>query len=100
MGGNDNKKPLKKKIIEILGYVVSIIALYFVYKYVVNIDLEAAKQKLSLSWIPLLLLFIAIYIVLMGFLATGWRYMLELLHGSDLPKWRIIGIYTLSLIHI
>ena len=60
MGGNDNKKPLKKKIIEILGYLVSIVALYFVYKYVVNIDLEAAKQKLSLSWIPLLLLFISI----------------------------------------
>ena len=99
MGGNDNKKPLKKKIIEILGYLVSIVALYFVYKYVVNIDLEAAKQKLSLSWIPLLLLFIAIYIVLMGFLATGWRYMLELLHGSELPKWRIIGIYTKTQIY-
>ena len=35
----------------------------------------------------------------MGFLATGWRYMLELLHGSDLPKWRIIGIYTKTQIY-
>ena len=35
----------------------------------------------------------------MGFLATGWRYMLELLHGSELPKWRIIGIYTKTQIY-
>ena len=62
MNGNESKKPIKKKIIEILGYLVSFAALYFVYRYVVNIDLEAAKQKLSYSWIPLLLLFIAIYV--------------------------------------
>ena len=99
MNGNESKKPIKKKIIEILGYLVSFAALYFVYRYVVNIDLEAAKQKLSYSWIPLLLLFISIYVVLMGFLATGWRYMLELLHGSPLPKWRIIGIYTKTQIY-
>ncbi len=99
MSGNDSKKPLKKRIIEVLGYLVSGIALYFVYKYVINIDLEAAKQKLSYTWIPLLLVFISIYIVLMGFLATGWRYMLELLHGSSLPKWRIIGIYTKTQIY-
>ena len=35
----------------------------------------------------------------MGYLATGWRYMLELLHGSELPKWRIIGIYTKTQIY-
>ncbi|NSW88765.1 flippase-like domain-containing protein [bacterium] len=99
MSGNDTKKSLKKRIIEVLGYLVSGIALYFVYKYVINIDLEAAKQKLSYTWIPLLLVFIAIYIVLMSFLATGWRYMLELLHGSSLPKWRIIGIYTKTQIY-
>ncbi len=99
MSGNDTKKTLKKRIIEVLGYLVSGIALYFVYKYVINIDLEAAKQKLSYTWIPLLLVFIAIYIVLMSFLATGWRYMLELLHGSSLPKWRIIGIYTKTQIY-
>jgi len=99
LSGNDSKKPLKKRIIEVLGYLVSGIALYFVYKYVINIDLEAAKQKLSYTWIPLLLVFISIYIVLMGFLATGWRYMLELLHGSSLPKWRIIGIYTKTQIY-
>ena len=99
MSGNDSKKTLKKRIIEVLGYLVSGIALYFVYKYVINIDLEAAKQKLSYTWIPLLLVFISIYIVLMGFLATGWRYMLELLHGSSLPKWRIIGIYTKTQIY-
>jgi uncharacterized membrane protein YbhN (UPF0104 family) len=73
--------------------------LYFVYKYVVNIDLEAAKEKISYSWIPIILIFISIYVLLMGFLATGWRYMLELLHGSDLPKWRIIGIYTKTQIY-
>tara|TARA_Y100001970_G_C14255813_1_gene875277 strand:- start:3175 stop:4143 length:969 start_codon:yes stop_codon:yes gene_type:complete len=99
LSGNDTKKSLKKRIIEVLGYLVSGIALYFVYKYVINIDLEAAKQKLSYTWIPLLLVFIAIYIVLMSFLATGWRYMLELLHGSSLPKWRIIGIYTKTQIY-
>tara|TARA_Y100001936_G_scaffold185854_1_gene183625 strand:- start:12143 stop:13111 length:969 start_codon:yes stop_codon:yes gene_type:complete len=99
LSGNDTKKTLKKRIIEVLGYLVSGIALYFVYKYVINIDLEAAKQKLSYTWIPLLLVFIAIYIVLMSFLATGWRYMLELLHGSSLPKWRIIGIYTKTQIY-
>ena len=47
MNGNEPKKPIKKKIIEILGYLVSFAALYFVYRYVVNIDLEAAKQKIS-----------------------------------------------------
>ena len=73
--------------------------MYFVYKYVVNIDLEAAKEKISYSWIPIILIFISIYVLLMGFLATGWRYMLELLHGSDLPKWRIIGIYTKTQIY-
>ena len=99
MSGTATKKPFKKRIIEILGYLISGIALYFVYKYVVNIDLEAAKEKLSYSWIPLLLIFISIYIVLMSFLATGWRYMLELLHGSKLPKWRIIGIYTKTQIY-
>jgi len=93
------KKTLKKKVIEYLGYVVSFLALYFVYKYVVNIDLEAAKEKISYSWIPIILIFISIYVVLMGFLATGWRYMLELLHGSELPKWRIIGIYTKTQIY-
>jgi len=93
------KKTLKKKVIEYLGYVVSFLALYFVYKYVVNIDLEAAKEKISYSWIPIILIFISIYVLLMGFLATGWRYMLELLHGSDLPKWRIIGIYTKTQIY-
>ena len=86
----NNKKPLKKKIIEILGWVISAAALYFVYNNVINIDLEVAKQKVSYTWIPFIVLFIAIYVVLMGFLATGWRYMLELLHGSSLPKWRII----------
>jgi uncharacterized membrane protein YbhN (UPF0104 family) len=93
------KKTLKKRVIEYLGYVVSFLALYFVYKYVVNIDLEAAKEKISYSWIPIILIFISIYVLLMGFLATGWRYMLELLHGSDLPKWRIIGIYTKTQIY-
>jgi uncharacterized membrane protein YbhN (UPF0104 family) len=93
------KKTLKKKLIEYLGYVVSFLALYFVYKYVVNIDLEAAKEKISYSWIPIILIFISIYVLLMGFLATGWRYMLELLHGSELPKWRIIGIYTKTQIY-
>ena len=83
----NNKKPLKKKIIEILGWVISAAALYFVYNNVINIDLEAAKQKVSYTWIPFIILFIAIYVVLMGFLATGWRY-IELLHGSSLPKWR------------
>jgi|TARA_B110000263_G_scaffold193985_1_gene172157 uncharacterized membrane protein YbhN (UPF0104 family) len=93
------KKTLKKRVIEYLGYVVSFLALYFVYKYVVNIDLEAAKEKISYSWIPIILIFISIYVLLMGFLATGWRYMLELLHGSELPKWRIIGIYTKTQIY-
>ena len=93
------KKPLKKKIIEILGWIISVAALYFVYKNVINIDLEAAKAKVSYSWIPYIVIFIAIYVVLMGFLATGWRYMLELLHGSELPKWRIIGIYTKTQIY-
>jgi|TARA_S200000501_G_scaffold14733_4_gene13116 uncharacterized membrane protein YbhN (UPF0104 family) len=95
----NNKKPLKKKIIEILGWVISAAALYFVYNNVINIDLEVAKQKVSYTWIPFIVLFIAIYVVLMGFLATGWRYMLELLHGSSLPKWRIIGIYTKTQIY-
>ena len=72
------KKPLKKKIIEILGWIISAAALYFVYQNVINIDLEAAKAKVSYSWIPYIIIFIAIYVVLMGFLATGWRYMLEL----------------------
>ena len=93
------KKPLKKKIIEILGWIISAAALYFVYQNVINIDLEAAKAKVSYSWIPYIVIFIAIYVVLMGFLATGWRYMLELLHGSELPKWRIIGIYTKTQIY-
>ena len=99
MDSQKQKKTLKKKVIEYLGYVVSFLALYFVYKYVVNIDLEAAKEKISYSWIPIILIFISIYVLLMGFLATGWRYMLELLHGSDLPKWRIIGIYTKTQIY-
>ena len=99
MDSQKQKKTLKKKLIEYLGYVVSFLALYFVYKYVVNIDLEAAKEKISYSWIPIILIFISIYVLLMGFLATGWRYMLELLHGSDLPKWRIIGIYTKTQIY-
>ena len=99
MESKKQKKTLKKKVIEYLGYVVSFLALYFVYKYVVNIDLEAAKEKISYSWIPIILIFISIYVLLMGFLATGWRYMLELLHGSDLPKWRIIGIYTKTQIY-
>ena len=94
-----NKKPLKKKIIEILGWIISAAALYFVYQNVINIDLEAAKAKVSYSWIPYIIIFIAIYVILMGFLATGWRYMLELLHGSELPKWRIIGIYTKTQIY-
>ena len=81
-----NKKPLKKKIIEILGWIISAAALYFVYQNVINIDLEAAKAKVSYSWIPYIIIFITIYVILMGFLATGWRYMLELLHGSELPK--------------
>ena len=93
------KKPLKKKIIEILGWIISAAALYFVYQNVINIDLEAAKAKVSYSWIPYIIIFIAIYVVLMGFLATGWRYMLELLHGSELPKWLIIGIYTKTQIY-
>ena len=93
------KKPLMKKIIEILGWIISAAALYFVYQNVINIDLEAAKAKVSYSWIPYIVIFIAIYVVLMGFLATGWRYMLELLHGSELPKWRIIGIYTKTQIY-
>lgn len=99
MDSEKQKKTLKKRVIEYLGYVVSFLALYFVYKYVVNIDLEAAKEKISYSWIPIILIFISIYVLLMGFLATGWRYMLELLHGSDLPKWRIIGIYTKTQIY-
>ena len=99
MDSQKQKKTLKKRVIEYLGYVVSFLALYFVYKYVVNIDLEAAKEKISYSWIPIILIFISIYVLLMGFLATGWRYMLELLHGSDLPKWRIIGIYTKTQIY-
>ena len=99
MSSAGTKKPLKKKIIEYLGWIISLAALYFVYKYAANIDIEAAKQKLSLKWIPYIVLFISIYIVLMGFLATGWRYMLELLHGSKLPKWRIIGIYTKTQIY-
>ena len=99
MDSEKKKKTLKKRVIEYLGYVVSFLALYFVYKYVVNIDLEAAKEKISYSWIPIILIFISIYVLLMGFLATGWRYMLELLHGSDLPKWRIIGIYTKTQIY-
>ncbi|MEC7925251.1 MAG: lysylphosphatidylglycerol synthase domain-containing protein [Thermodesulfobacteriota bacterium] len=94
-----NKKPLKKKIIEILGWIISAAALYFVYQNVINIDLEAAKAKVSYSWIPYIVIFITIYVILMGFLATGWRYMLELLHGSELPKWRIIGIYTKTQIY-
>ena len=72
---------------------------YFVYQNVINIDLEAAKAKVSYSWIPYIIIFITIYVILMGFLATGWRYMLELLHGSELPKWRIIGIYTKTQIY-
>lgn len=99
MDSEKQKKTLKKRVIEYLGYVVSFLALYFVYKYVVNIDLEAAKEKISYSWIPIILIFISIYVLLMGFLATGWRYMLELLHGSELPKWRIIGIYTKTQIY-
>lgn len=94
-----NKKPFKKKIIEILGWIISAAALYFVYQNVINIDLEAAKAKVSYSWIPYIIIFITIYVILMGFLATGWRYMLELLHGSELPKWRIIGIYTKTQIY-
>ena len=94
-----NKKPLKKKIIEILGWIISAAALYFVYQNVINIDLEAAKAKVSYSSIPYIIIFITIYVILMGFLATGWRYMLELLHGSELPKWRIIGIYTKTQIY-
>ena len=94
-----NKKPLKKKIIEILVWIISAAALYFVYQNVINIDLEAAKAKVSYSWIPYIIIFITIYVILMGFLATGWRYMLELLHGSELPKWRIIGIYTKTQIY-
>ena len=94
-----NKKPLKKKIIEIIGWIISAAALYFVYQNVINIDLEAAKAKVSYSWIPYIIIFITIYVILMGFLATGWRYMLELLHGSELPKWRIIGIYTKTQIY-
>ena len=94
-----NKKPLKKKIIEIHGWIISAAALYFVYQNVINIDLEAAKAKVSYSWIPYIIIFITIYVILMGFLATGWRYMLELLHGSELPKWRIIGIYTKTQIY-
>ena len=92
-------KPFKKKLIEILGWIISIAALYFVYQNVINIDLEAAKAKVSYAWIPYIIFFIAIYVFLMGFLATGWRYMLELLHGSELPKWRIIGIYTKTQIY-
>ena len=99
MSKDSVKKPFKKKIIEILGWIISAAALYFVYQNVINIDLEAAKAKVSYSWIPYIIFFIAIYVLLMGFLATGWRYMLELLHGSELPKWRIIGIYTKTQIY-
>jgi hypothetical protein len=35
----------------------------------------------------------------MTFLANGWRYVLELLHGSALPKWKVIGIYTKTQIY-
>lgn len=96
---NEKKVKLKKQITQILGWVISAVALYFVYHYVVQIDLEAAKAKLNIYWIPFLLVFIAIYVCLMSFLANGWRYVLELLHGSPLPKWRFIGIYTKTQIY-
>ena len=96
---NEKKVKLKKQITQILGWVISAVALYFVYHYVVQIDLEAAKAKLNIYWIPFVLVFIAIYVCLMSFLANGWRYVLELLHGSPLPKWRFIGIYTKSQIY-
>ncbi|MEC9381621.1 MAG: lysylphosphatidylglycerol synthase domain-containing protein [Thermodesulfobacteriota bacterium] len=96
---NEKKVKLKKQITQILGWVISAVALYFVYHYVVQIDLEAAKAKLNIYWIPFVLVFIAIYVCLMSFLANGWRYVLELLHGSPLPKWRFIGIYTKTQIY-
>ena len=95
----EKRVKLKKQITQILGWVVSGVALYFVYQYVVQIDLDAAKAKLNLYWIPFILVFIATYVCLMSFLANGWRYVLELLHGSPLPKWRFIGIYTKTQIY-
>ena len=95
----EKKVKLKKQITQILGWIVSGVALYFVYQYVVQIDLDAAKAKLNLYWIPFILVFIATYVCLMSFLANGWRYVLELLHGSPLPKWRFIGIYTKTQIY-
>jgi len=93
------KLNLKQRITEILGWVISAVALYFVYQYVVDIDLETAKSKVNFYWIPFILVFIVIYTFLMTFLANGWRYVLELLHGSSLPKWRVIGIYTKTQIY-
>ena len=93
------KLTLKQRITEILGWVISAVALYFVYQYVVDIDLETAKSKVNFYWIPFILVFIVIYTFLMTFLANGWRYVLELLHGSSLPKWRVIGIYTKTQIY-
>jgi len=93
------KLTLKQRITEILGWVISAAALYFVYQYVVDIDLETAKSKVNFYWIPFILVFIVIYTFLMTFLANGWRYVLELLHGSSLPKWRVIGIYTKTQIY-
>ena len=95
----EKRVKLKKQITQILGWIVSGVALYFVYQYVVQIDLDAAKAKLNLYWIPFILVFIATYVCLMSFLANGWRYVLELLHGSPLPKWRFIGIYTKTQIY-
>ena len=48
MSKDSVKKPFKKKIIEILGWIISAAALYFVYQNVINIDLEAAKAKSKL----------------------------------------------------
>ena len=102
MDKKENQKAklnLKQRITEILGWVISAVALYFVYQYVVDIDLETAKSKVNFYWIPFILVFIVIYTFLMTFLANGWRYVLELLHGSSLPKWRVIGIYTKTQIY-
>ena len=58
----EKRVKLKKQITQILGWVVSGVALYFVYQYVVQIDLDAAKAKLNLYWIPFILVFIATYV--------------------------------------
>ena len=55
---NEKKVKLKKQITQILGWVISAVALYFVYHYVVQIDLEAAKAKLNIYWIPFVLVFL------------------------------------------